>query len=67
MKTPREIAVTLIEDALQLQVESPDFQSQYKMAKSMAKYCTSKLMNEHAYWTERHQYWNNVLKEIDKL
>lgn len=65
--TAKEKAIEMIEDCLQIQLSSNDFENQYEMAKIQALYAANTAKWSHKITTIEHRYWELIKQEIEKL
>lgn len=65
--TPKEKAIELIQDCLEIQLFNKDLESQYEMAKIQALYSANTAKWSHKSGTTKHNYWQEVKQEIEKL
>jgi len=65
--TPKEKAIELIEDCIQIQLPNKDLENNYEMAKIQAEYSANVAKWSHKELSEKHFYWEEVKKEIEKL
>ena len=65
--TPKEKAIKMIDDCLQIQLSNKDLESQYEMAKIQALYAANNAKWSHQMLSEKHFYWQSVKDEIEKL
>lgn len=65
--TPREKAIELINDSLQLQPPNDDLQRCYETAKLQALYCALAVRRTHEDYSQEYSFWLKVKSEIEKL